>query len=121
MSYVWDNKAPTAFMLGRWQPWHEGHQALFEKALDRAPQVLIAVRDTQGIDNKNPFDFDFVKSRIDQALQEKYAGRYQVIQVPNITNVVYGRDVGYKVEKVDLDPATEAISATEARRKMGLA
>ena len=29
--YVWDNKKPTAQMLGRWQPWHAGHQKLFEE------------------------------------------------------------------------------------------
>ena len=30
-NHQWDNKNPTAQMLGRWQPWHEGHQKLFEK------------------------------------------------------------------------------------------
>ena len=29
--YQWDNKKPTAQMLGRWQPWHNGHQKLFER------------------------------------------------------------------------------------------
>ena len=33
--YVWDNKKPTAQMLGRWQPWHEGHQKLFEEILKK--------------------------------------------------------------------------------------
>lgn len=27
MSYEWDNKKPTAQMLGRWQPFHDGHYA----------------------------------------------------------------------------------------------
>ena len=31
MSYEWDNKKPTAQMLGRWQPFHDGHYALFEE------------------------------------------------------------------------------------------
>lgn len=120
MSYTWNNKAPTAFMLGRWQPWHGGHQALFEKALERAPQVLIAVRDTQGLDSKNPFDFEFVRARIHDALGEKYAGRYQIILVPNITNIVYGRDVGYMVERIELGEEIEKISATAVRKEMGL-
>ena len=30
-NHVWDNKHPTAQMLGRWQPWHAGHQKLFEE------------------------------------------------------------------------------------------
>ena len=35
--------------------------------------------------------------------------------VPNITNVFYGRDVGYSVERILLDEATEAISASKVR------
>ena len=26
-------KKPTVEMLGRWQPWHDGHTAIFKKAL----------------------------------------------------------------------------------------
>ena len=29
--YKWDNKKPTAQMLGRWQPWHAGHQNYSKK------------------------------------------------------------------------------------------
>ncbi len=115
----WNNRAPTALLLGRYQPWHAGHQALFEQALQRAEQVLIAVRDTQGTDEKNPFDFEFVKCRIDENLKG-YQGRYQVVLLPNITNICYGRDVGYKIEKIDLGPSIESISATEVRRQMAL-
>ena len=115
---LWNNRAPTALLMGRFQPWHAGHQALFEQALQRADQVLIAVRDTQGTDEKNPFDFDFVKQCIDDKLADTHAGRYQVILIPNITNMIYGRDVGYKIEQVHLDAATESISATQVRAQM---
>jgi cytidyltransferase-like protein len=104
--------------MGRFQPWHAGHQALFEQALQRTGQVLIVVRDTQGTDEKNPFDFEFVRSRIDQALSADYAGRYQIQLVPNITNFVYGRDVGYKIEQVHLGADIESISATKVRAQM---
>ena len=30
MAYEWDNKKPTAQMLGRWQPFHDGHYTLFK-------------------------------------------------------------------------------------------
>jgi cytidyltransferase-like protein len=114
-----DNKKPTALMLGRYQPFHDGHLALFKAALERAEQVLIAVRDTGGTDEKNPFDFGFVKARIEEKLAG-YEGRYQVMLVPNITNIVYGRDVGYKIEKVELGEEIESISATKVRKEMGL-
>ena len=114
---MWDNKKKTALLLGRYQPFHDGHFALFKEALNRAEQVLIAVRDTGGTDDKNPFDFEFVKSKIEEKLVD-YAGKYQIILVPNITNIVYGRDVGYKIEKVELGTEIESISATAIRKSM---
>ena len=48
--HVWDNKKPTAQMLGRWLPWHAGHQKLFEEILKKTGQVNIMVRDVQGVD-----------------------------------------------------------------------
>jgi adenylylsulfate kinase len=41
--------------------------------------------------------------------------------VPNITHVFYGRDVGYAIERIDLDAATEAISATAIREQLARA
>jgi hypothetical protein len=38
------------------------------------------------------------------------------VALPNITDVFYGRDVGYNVEQIVLDEATEEISATKIRR-----
>ena len=55
-NHKWDNKHPTAQMLGRWQPWHAGHQKLFEEILKKTGQVNIMVRDVKGVDdnsNKN--------------------------------------------------------------------
>ena len=113
---IWDNKKPTAQMLGRWQPWHRGHQKLFEETLKRAEQVLIMVRDVQGVGD-NPFNFDTVKSNIENALKD-YEGKFKVILVPNITNICYGRGVGYKIEEIVLDQETQKISATKIRQKM---
>ena len=43
-----------------------------------------------------------------------------VLRLPNITNIVYGRDVGYKIEQEVFDDATHAISATKIRKQMGI-
>ena len=40
--------------------------------------------------------------------------------LPNITHIVYGRDVGYQIEKVELGAEIESISATQKRKEMGL-
>jgi bifunctional enzyme CysN/CysC len=113
-------KIKTALIIGRWQPWHEGHRGLFLAALERAERVAIGVRHTHATDGKNPFTFDEVKEFIDKDLSNQYAGKYDVIELPNITNVIYGRDVGYKVEKISLGDDIEKISATEVRKSMNL-
>jgi cytidyltransferase-like protein len=112
---AFDPQKPTALFLGRYQPFHPGHQRLIEEGLRRVGQVCIAVRDTHGTDEKNPLPFFAVKQRIETALAA-HAGRFVVVPLPNITNVFYGRDVGYTVERINLDEATEAISATQVRR-----
>ena len=113
-------KRKTALIIGRWQPWHEGHRGLFLAALERAERVAIGVRHTHATDGKNPFTFDEVKEFIDKDLSNQYAGKYDVIELPNITNVIYGRDVGYKVEKISFGDDIEKISATEVRKSMNL-
>lgn len=108
-------QAATALFVGRYQPFHAGHQKLIEEGLRRVGQVCIAVRDTHGTDAKNPLPFVSVKQRIETALTA-YSGRFIVVPLPNITHVFYGRDVGYSVERINLDDATETISATNIRR-----
>jgi adenylylsulfate kinase len=111
---AFDPQKPTALFIGRYQPFHGGHQRLIEEGLRRVGQVCIAVRDTHGTDARNPLTFFAVKQRIETALST-YAGRLVVVPLPNITNVYYGRDVGYAVERIVLDDETEAISATNMR------
>lgn len=111
---AFDPQKPTALFIGRYQPFHNGHQRLIEEGLRRIGQVCIAVRDTHGIDANNPLPFFAVKQRIEAALWA-YAGRFVVVPLPNIANVYYGRDVGYAIERIVLDDETEAISATKMR------
>ena len=115
-----EKKLNTALIIGRWQPWHKGHRELFKAALDRAEKVAIGVRATFETDGKNPFTFDEVKKFIDDDLSGEFEGKYEVIDLPNITNVIYGRDVGYKVEKISFDDEIENISATNVRKSMNL-
>jgi len=110
-------KAPTAFMLGRYQPFHDGHKNLILEALKRVGQVCIAIRDTQGTDEKNPFNLDEVEANIRSGMKG-YEGKYTIIRVPNITNIFYGRDVGYKIEQIDLDKLLQDISATKIRNEI---
>lgn len=115
-----DWRKETVQMLGRWQPWHPGHRALFERALSKTGQVCIMIRDCQGWNGSNPFDVERVISFIKKDLDPLYQGQYEIILVPNIVNITYGRDVGYKIEQETFTDEVHAISATKIRAEMGL-
>ena len=117
MAYEWDNKKPTAQMLGRWQPFHVGHYTLFKEIVKKTGQVCIQIRDVQGVDD-NPFDFETVKKNIEDKLNPEFKGQFEVMLVPNITNICYGRGVGYKIEEIELSKEIQEISATKIRAKM---
>ena len=111
-----DYTKPTAQMLGRWQPFHDGHIALFKEILKKTGQVIIMVRDQIQTED-NPFQFDEIKKRIEEKLKD-YAGQFDVVKVPNITNICYGRGVGYKIEEIVLPKEIQEISATKIRQQM---
>jgi hypothetical protein len=112
-----DWSAPTTLMLGRYQPWHEGHHALYKEAGNRTEQVLLGVRNTYNTSPKDPLKFDQVKEYI---VKDEFMDGAMILRLPNITNIVYGRDVGYKIEQVDLGAEIHAISATQKRKEMGI-
>jgi hypothetical protein len=117
---VFDWQKETVQMLGRWQPWHPGHRALFERAIAKTGQVVIQIRDCQGWQGSNPFAIEQVKNYIRRDLDMVYQGQYEIQVVPNIVNITYGRDVGYKIEQETFDESTHSISATNIRKSMGL-
>ena len=117
---TFDWRKETVQMLGRWQPWHKGHRALFERAIAKTGQVVIQIRDCQGWNGSNPFAAEQVKDFIRQDLDPLYQGQYEIQLVPNVVNITYGRDVGYKIEQEVFDDATHSISATKIRKEMGV-
>lgn len=113
---IFDPKRPTALFIGRYQPFHDGHRRLIEEGLRRVGQVCIAVRDTAGTSPKDPHAFEYVRARIEHSLRA-FEGRFTVLPLPNISHVFYGRDVGYAVERIELDAQIEGISATQVRSR----
>ena len=131
MSFDW--RKPTVQMLGRWQPWHEGHTQLFERAIQITGQVCIMVRDVGGIvgedagagrtvkQDDNPFDFDKVSEDIAGKLFNRgyiIGEEFEVMLVPNIVDISYGRGVGYTFTEHDLGERVHNISATKIRKEM---
>ena len=123
---MFDPKKPTVLLLGRWQPWHEGHLALFKRALAKTGQVVIQVRDVKDssggeAQEDNPFSFNEISDDIEKKLFDsgfKINEDYIIQFVPNITNITYGRGVGYKIEQESFDSSIESISATQIRKKL---
>jgi hypothetical protein len=130
---MFDWKKPTTQMLGRWQPWHKGHTALFKKALLETGQVCIMIRDVGGIvgedagggrtaaQTDNPFDYDQVVKNITEALSiEGFSNGvdYVIMKVPNIVDISYGRGVGYTFTQHDLGEEIHQISATQIREQL---
>jgi cytidyltransferase-like protein len=107
-----------AMFIGRWQPLHLGHQALFQEALDKGKNLLICIRDGE-VNEKNPFTPEEVKKNI----EDVYAllvnsGIMKVMVIPDIESVNFGRGVGYDI--IEHIPPTEIgdVSATKIREQM---
>jgi nicotinamide mononucleotide adenylyltransferase len=130
---MFDYKKPTTQMLGRWQPWHPGHTALFKKALAETGQVAIMVRAVGGIvgedvgagrtatQDDNPFDNVTVMNNIVEELTNEgftLNEEYIIMRVPNIVDISYGRGVGYTFTQHDLGEEIHDISATKIRAAM---
>jgi shikimate kinase/phosphopantetheine adenylyltransferase len=111
---AWDNQAPTALLIGRYQPFHIGHKTLVAESIKRTGQCCIALRDVAGIDEKNPYDFEKVKAEIHAACSE-FGNKIKVVELPNITDVFYGRGVGYNIEQLELSKELQEVSATKIR------
>ena len=117
---VFDWKKETVQMLGRWQPWHDGHRALFERLIARTGQVVIQIRDVQGWQGSNPFEVEKVKNFIKRDLDPVYQGQYEIQVVPNIVHIGWGRGVGYTHAEETFDESITDISATRIRKELGL-
>ena len=107
-----------AMFIGRWQPLHLGHQALFQEALNDGKNLLICIRDGE-VNEKNPFTPEEVK----QNIEDVYAllvssGIMKVMIIPDIESVNFGRGVGYDI--IEHIPPTEIadVSATKIREQM---
>jgi adenylylsulfate kinase len=111
-------KNQYAMFIGRWQPLHLGHQALFQEALNQGKNLLICIREGE-VNEKNPFTPEEVKKNI----EDVYAllvnsGIMKVMIIPDICSVEFGRGVGYDI--IEHIPPTEIgdVSATKIREQM---
>jgi cytidyltransferase-like protein len=107
-----------SMLVGRYQPFHDGHKWLMNQCLEEGKNVLICVRDIEP-DEKNPFTSDQVYQNISNELKDLISdGRVKVIVIPDIESINFGRGVGYDI--IEHVPPQEVgdISATKIREQM---
>ena len=115
-----DWSKPTTQLLGRYQPWHDGHTELFKRAHAKTGQVIIMLRREDGSEN-NPYSVTHRTKIIVHTLEAegfKLQKDFDIIEVPNIVNISYGRGVGYTFTEHDLGEDIHQISATKIRKQM---
>ena len=107
-----------AMFIGRWQPLHDGHKAMFQKAMQQGKNVLICVRDGE-VNEKNPFTSEQVKENIETNYASFFKqGEVKVMVIPDICSVEFGRGVGYDIiEHIPPNEIAE-ISATKIREQL---
>lgn len=80
----------TGIILARFQPIHNGHLALIEKAFKENDQVLIFIGSVDKIDKRNPIPWKIRESLVQAALAERFTeeerGRIKVVKLRDLTN-----------------------------------
>ena len=108
-----------ALFIGKYQTLHQGHKYLFRKKIEEGVPVLVAIRDVPK-DDKNPFSANQVMEMFyndEETFKWITSDQMKVIIIPDIEGVYYGRDVGYKVEQLQVPADIAAISATKLREQ----
>ena len=107
-----------SLFIGRWQPWHDGHQWLIDQRLNEDKNICIAIRDVE-TDENQPWTAQQIKDNLKiRFFNEITDGKIKVIIIPDIESVNYGRGVGYDI--IEHNPPTDIkeISATKIREQM---
>ncbi|MAZ31208.1 MAG: hypothetical protein CMP57_03835 [Flavobacteriales bacterium] len=104
-----------AIFVGRYQPYHFGHIELINQKLKEGVPALIMVRDIEP-DEKNPFTTEQTVDMIKKYHAAK-GDDVEVMIIPDIESVNYGRGVGYEINEYTppKDSGAMFISATKIR------
>ena len=107
-----------SMVVGRFQPFHDGHKWLVNQCLDEGKNVLICIRDIKP-NEENPFTSQEVHENITNELLELVRSeRVIVMVIPDIDSVNFGRGVGYDVIEHFPPDEIKNISATKIREQM---
>lgn len=100
--------------IGRFQPLHKGHIALFDSVLEEGGKILILIMRTD-VNQRNPFS---LQERLDMFNKvyprEKFKQQVRIGSIPPVLTINVGRKCGYKLRRLN-SMGKEEISATRIR------
>jgi len=113
-----NNPDKFALFIGRWQPFHDGHQWLIDQKINKGKRICIAIRDVPK-DDKNWWSSCEIQAMLEERFSKQIeAGVIKVIQIPDIESINIGRGVGYDIIEHIPPQDINAISATKIRAGM---
>jgi nicotinamide mononucleotide adenylyltransferase len=107
-----------ALFIGRWQPFHDGHQWLVDQKLEQGENVCIAIRDME-VDESNWWKAKMIEKDLKSRFKKEIkTGKIKVVIIPDIDSINIGREVGYDI--IEHTPPTEIskISGTKIRKQI---
>lgn len=101
--------------IGRFQPLHDGHKAIIQRLLDEGKRVAVCIRDTAQ-NEANPYTMGDRVEMFRLAYQEELEAEQVILIIfPDLTEIVYGRDVGYDIRETRFEAEIESISGSAIR------
>lgn len=90
----------TALFVGRFEPFHKGHEYAIKQAFKKFDKVVIGVGSINISNEQNPFTFEERKKMIKEILKN-FEGRYEIIGIPDFFDDLEWRN--YCMEKAKFD------------------
>ena len=104
-----------SLFIGKWQPFHKGHEWLIEQRLKLGKNILIGIREIE-----NPkYTLSDIKLKVFRLFpNEVNIGTIDFIELPDIESINYGRDVGYDIIEHKPPNDIKEISGTKIRKEI---
>lgn len=93
-----DWKEDAILFLGRHQDWNKKDFDLLNKLKNKGKQIIIGIKHTVGMSKNDKLHFHEIKNMINSGNTE-----FNIIKVPNITNIVYNSNSDYRVLNIEMD------------------
>jgi len=67
-------KYKTGLVIGRFQPFHNGHKYLIQKALENVEKIIIGIGSANANDENNPYSFEQRKKMLEEFISQEEIG-----------------------------------------------